>query len=103
VSVSISDLADTIRSKNAGPFWVTIDIFCSDASSFKRLSLGLDTQQLATALQQAEHTIKRFDIESLNVIKLSLPRPVVQGHRLDRDMHGAQWALLIGERVIAKD
>ena len=103
MSVSVSSLADTIRSKNAGPFWVTIDIFCGDDTSFKRLSHGLDTQQLAKALNQMEHTIKRFDIESLNVIKFSLPRPVVQGHRLDRDMHGAQWALLIGEIVIAED
>jgi len=103
MSVSVSSLADTIRSKNAGPFWVTIDIFCGDDTSFKRLSHGLDTQQLAIALNQVEHTIKRFDIESLNVIKFSLPRPVVQGHRLDRDMHGAQWALLIGEIVIAED
>ena len=103
MSVSVSSLADTIRSKNAGPFWVTIDIFCDDDTSFKRLSHGLDTQQLAKALNQMEHTIKRFDIESLNVIKFSLPRPVVQGHRLDRDMHGAQWALLIGEIVIAED
>ena len=102
MSVSVSSLADTIRSKNAGPFWVTIDIFCGDDTSFKRLSHGLDTQQLAKALNQMEHTIKRFDIESLNVIKFSLPRPVVQGHRLDRDMHGAQWALLIGEIVIAE-
>ena len=103
MSVSVSSLADSIRSKNAGPFWVTIDIFCGDDTSFKRLSHGLDTQQLAIALNQVEHTIKRFDIESLNVIKFSLPRPVVQGHRLDRDMHGAQWALLIGEIVIAED
>ena len=103
MSVPVSSLADTIRSKNAGPFWVTIDIFCGNASSFKRLSHSLNTQQLAIALQQAEHSIKRFDIESLNVIKFSLPRPVVQGHRLDRDMHGAQWALLIGEIVIAED
>ena len=103
MSVSVSSLADTIRSKNAGPFWVTIDIFCGDDTSFKRLSHGLDTQQLSIALNQTEHTIKRFDIESLNVIKFSLPRPVVQGHRLDRDMHGAQWALLIGEIVIAED
>ena len=103
MSVSVSSLADTIRSKNAGPFWVTIDIFCSEDTNFKRLSHGLDTQQLSIALNQTEHTIKRFDIESLNVIKFSLPRPVVQGHRLDRDMHGAQWALLIGEIVIAED
>lgn len=100
---TVSSLADSIRSKNAGPFWVTVDIFCATDDVFKRVSKGLDTQDVATILQQPEHTIKRFDIESLNVIKLSLPRPVVQGHRLDRDMHGAQWALLIGKIAITKN
>lgn len=101
MTVTVNSLAESIRSKNAGPFWITIDIFCASDTVFKRLSLELGTQQVATTLKQAEHTIKRFDIESLNVIKFSLPRPVVQGHRLDRDMHGAQWALLIGEIVLA--
>lgn len=97
---TIGNLVESIRSKNAGPFWVTIDIFCASNVVFKQLSDELETQRVADVLKQPENTIKRFDIESLQVIKFSLPRPVVQGHRLDRDMHGAQWALLIGEIVL---
>lgn len=26
----------TVRSKNAGPFWLTIDIFCGDPDTFAR-------------------------------------------------------------------
>lgn len=44
-----------------------------------------------------QQLLKRFDIAELNVIKFSLPRPVVQGSRADRDMHGAQWAALLEE------
>jgi hypothetical protein len=29
--------------------------------------------------------------------EFSFPRPVVQGARTDRDMHGAQWAVLLAE------
>jgi len=94
---TVGSLADSIRSKNAGPFWVTIDIFCSTVDVYSQLASNLHTQEIAAALQQPEDLIKRFDIESLNVIKISLPRPITQGDRLDRDMHGAQWALLIGE------
>jgi len=100
MSNTIGNLVESIRSKNAGPFWVTIDIFCASNVVFKQLSKELETQRVANVLKQPEDTIKRFDIESLQVIKFSLPRPVVQGHRLDRDMHGAQWALLIGEIVL---
>jgi hypothetical protein len=93
----IGAIADKVRSKNAGPFWLTIDIFCGGADDFRRIRDGLSTDRVATALKVSPKTIKRFDIEALNVIKISLPRPVVQGHINDRDMHGAAWATVIAE------
>ena len=45
--------------------------------------------------QQPTQLVKRFDIADLNAIKFSFRRPVVQGARTDRDMHGAQWAILL--------
>jgi hypothetical protein len=52
---------------------------------------------VAELFSQPSATLKRFDIEDLNVVKFSFPRPVVQGSRTDRDMHGAQWATLLSE------
>lgn len=95
MSARLGDIVKQVRSKNAGPFWVTIDIFCGDADGFARISSQLLTQQVADALHQPANTVKRFDIESLHVVKFSVHRPVVQGHHSDRDMHGAQWAVLI--------
>ena len=93
----IAQIADKVRSKNAGPFWLTIDIFCGGPDAFRQIRDGLSTDRVATALRVPAETIKRFDIEALNVIKISLPRPVVQGHIADRDMHGAAWASVIAE------
>jgi hypothetical protein len=56
---------------------------------------GLSTVAVADVFQVAPHVIKRFDIASLNVIKISLPRPDVQGSRNDRDMHGASFGALL--------
>lgn len=86
-----------VRSKNAGPFWVTVDLFCGDAEVYERVRTRLKTETLAALFQQPSQLIKRFDIADLSVIKFSFPRPVVQGSREDRDMHGAQWALLVAE------
>jgi hypothetical protein len=33
----------------------------------------------------------------VHVVKFSFPRPIVQGTRYDRDMHGASFANLIAE------
>ena len=90
----------TVRSKNAGPFWLTIDIFCGSEAVFETVSDRLDTAKVAARLGADVDTLKRFDITALNVIKISLPRPSVQGAIDDRDMHGASWASLISEMDI---
>lgn len=92
---TLGQMADHIRSKNAGPFWLTIDVFCGDAARFDHITQSLDTQTVAEAFQVGVGELKRFDIPELNVIKLSMPRPCVQGTRKDRDMHGAAWSVLL--------
>lgn len=96
----IGALVDKVRSKNAGPFWVTIDIFCGTPEVFERVSRGLALHRVAEVFDCPSQTLKRFDIADLNVVKISLPRPTVQGVVADRDMHGAAWAVLIAELEI---
>ena len=93
-------LVEKVRSKNAGPFWVTIDIFCGSADAFGRVSHGISTDAVADLFDTPVALIKRFDIADLNVVKFSLPRPVAQGMARDRDMHGASWAALLAEAQI---
>ena len=93
----LSDLVLKVRSKNAGPFWVTVDVFCGTSDVFEQVRLELRSEAVAALFQQPTQLIKRFDIADLNVIKFSFPRPVTQGARTDRDMHGAQWAILLAE------
>ncbi|MEO1562932.1 MAG: DUF4387 family protein [Pseudomonadota bacterium] len=90
-------LVDKVRSKNAGPFWVTVDIFCKQDGSFERICESLSTQAVAALYQVKPEDTLRFDIPSLDVIKFSFPRPNFQGTRFDRDMHGAAIACLLEE------
>lgn len=96
----LGDMVAKVRSKNAGPFWVTVDVFCGDAETFARVSAALSTAAVAALYAQPLQMIKRFDIPDLAVVKFSFPRPVVQGSAADRDMHGAQWACLLAEMQI---
>lgn len=97
---TLADHVASVRSKNAGPFWVTIDVFCGSTKAFEHVSARLSTNQVADLMKQPVANLKRFDIPSLHVIKFSLPRPITQGHYKDRDMHGAQWAVLLQELVL---
>lgn len=93
----LGDIVYKVRSKNAGPFWLTIDVFCGSPEVFQRVSNGLDTDVLASRLQSDTDTLKRFDIADLNVVKISIPRPAIQGTLYDRDMHGASFAQIISQ------
>lgn len=93
----VEDIADLVRSKNAGPFWLTVDVFCPDATTFDQLRATLTNAKVAAAFNCPTQQLRRFEIETLHVLKFSLPRPEVQGSPADRDMHGASFATLIAE------
>ena len=48
----------------------------------------LQTARVAALFKTDESLIRRFDIPQLLVIKISLPRPQIQGTVTDTDMHG---------------
>ena len=93
----LRELTRKVAAKNAGPFQVTVDVFCGSAAAFGRVAPALDTARVAQLFGVAPQLMRRFDIPDLHVVKFSFPRPVVQGSRFDRDMHGAQFATLLEE------
>ena len=94
---TLGEKVKKIRSKNAGPFWITIDIFCGDKKIYKGVCNKLINSQISSLLMIDEHDLMRFEIDNLNVIKFSFPRKIIQGDIFDRDMHGAQLAVLLSE------
>lgn len=99
---TIGETVHYIRSKNAGPFWVTIDIFCGDDDVFKRAcnSGSITKKSVADVYGVKEDEVKLFQIPSLNVIKISYPRLKPQGEKYERDMHAGQQYVQIAELEI---
>ena len=95
MSETVGALAGKVRSKNAGPFWITVDVFCGEA--YERLAEALTAERIAALTGADPAAVQRFALPELGVVKLSLPRPAVQGSREDRDMHGAALAALVAE------
>lgn len=86
------EVCEHVRSKNAGPFWITIDIFFRDAATMAR---HVDAAELSSAaigarFGVAPDLIKRFPVTSLAVLKISYPRAKPQGGETEHDMHGGQ-------------
>jgi hypothetical protein len=86
------DVCRHVRSKNAGPFWITVDLFFKDAGCYARHvdSPALQPEAVARLFGIDPSAVKRFPVPALDVLKLSFPRKVPQGGFLERDMHGGQ-------------
>jgi hypothetical protein len=87
---TLADLALEVRSKNAGPFWMTLEAFMPDAETY-RIAGALITPELIAELYHVPLvSLQIFRIPDLHVVKVSFPRPVAQGSLRDRDMHAGQ-------------
>ena len=102
----LKDVARHVRSKNAGPFWITIDIFFNDDEDFRRYasSPALRREAVGALYGVPSHLLKRFEVPALLTVKLSYPRETPQGGALERDMHGGQqYVRLLDVEVDALD
>lgn len=98
----LSDVCRHIRSKNAGPFWITVDFFFEGEEAFRRYrdSPALGPELFASLFSADPTHVKRVPVDSLRMIKVSYPRPHPQGWRGERDMHGGQqFARLLAVEV----
>ncbi|MGY1804432.1 DUF4387 domain-containing protein [Blastococcus sp. SYSU D00922] len=90
MSVTLGELALEVRSKNAGPFWVTMEVFMRDADGYATAAAVVDEQVIGRLYAVDPADVQLFRIPALNVVKVSFPRPVPQGSLRDRDMHAGQ-------------
>jgi hypothetical protein len=101
-SFTIAEATTLVRSKNAGPFWLTIDIMFRDPGQFARAvrSAAMRPESLAALLRVPAHGLIVAPVAAVNTIKISLPRPVSAGSPRDRDtLGGQQYAPLLGLRI----
>ena len=81
-----------IRSKNAGPFWLTIDAFCNNVEDTEKVAAAFEREKkfVADTFHVGTEDIQIFCLKHIQVAKISLPRVPIEGSREERDMHGGQ-------------
>ena len=87
---TLADLALEVRAKNAGPFWMTLEAFMPDDAGYRIADELITTDVIADLYHVAVESLRIFRLPQLRVVKVSFPRPVVQGSLHDRDMHAGQ-------------
>ncbi|MCC6471801.1 MAG: DUF4387 domain-containing protein [Alphaproteobacteria bacterium] len=88
----IRDIAKACKSKNAGPFEVTIDVVFDDRALFERVR---KTGILCPALFARLYKVRPEDVlfteyPAGNAFKATLPRLIASGDIGDTDVYGAQ-------------
>ena len=93
------DAAMVCRSKNAGPFQVTIDLMFDDEETYRRvLTSPQFTAERIAALYHAapsQVAVKRFD--RIRTVKVVLPRTAASGSLADTDVYGSQQHFPLGD------
>jgi len=87
------DCATVIRSKNAGPFTLTIDLVMPDTDTFRRVleADGLSPSRIAALYHVPPDSVRVTPFERVLTIKVALPRPgSSSGAPGDRDVYGCQ-------------
>jgi hypothetical protein len=89
---TIGDVASLVRSKNAGPFWQTLDIFCDTDDDYREViaSKVVSVETVAGLYHVDAATVRIYRMPALRAIKISFPRPTTQGGIHDRDLHAGQ-------------
>jgi hypothetical protein len=92
MTTRVGDVCRSVRSKNAGPFWITVDLFFDGPETYARFAdhPAIGVEALAALYGVDPARVKRFKVDDLAVVKLSYPRPAPQGGALERDLHGGQ-------------
>ena len=91
-ATTIADLAVLVRSKNAGPFWLTIDIMFDNPDHYRRVrdSEVINRAGIAGMYRRDPSDIIVVNHDAALAIKISFPRPQSSGSKLDSDVYGGQ-------------
>jgi len=99
---TLQQMASVLRSKNAGPFQITIDVMFPDAATYRKV---IDAEVLTASVVAALYEVDARDVsiipfERVYAIKVTIPRTVGtrgSGSAFDRDVYGAQQHGLIAD------
>ena len=93
MTVRLRDIASVIRSKNAGPFELTLDILLKDDETFELLRKAnvINPSSIAKLYRIPESdVIGIVYFPNARAIKATIVRPCASGALQERDVYGAQ-------------
>ncbi len=90
--MKLSDIAQVIRSKNAGPRRLTLDLMFASDGDYQRVaqSPALSRERIAALYGLPAESVTVLPYPVGRAIKIVLARAIMAGDPGDRDVYGAQ-------------
>ncbi len=100
--MKLYDLALVCRSKNAGPFTLSIDLMFERAGDYDKVlkAPGFNTEAIASMYRTSPDQVKIKPFERIKTIKVVLPRACSSGGPGDVDVYGCQQHFPLGNLEI---
>lgn len=100
--VRLIDLATILRSKNAGPLFVTFDVMFDDQNNYERVkkSGALNKESIAEIYNTAPENVAIIMYDIVTSLKITIPRKEISGSLLDTDIYGCQQHLPLANVMI---
>ena len=89
----LRDLASVIRSKNSGPYELTMDVIFKEQSDFERvMAAGVFNKELIAKLYRipVDQVLSIVSFAPAKAVKATIVRPMPSGALGERDVYGAQ-------------
>lgn len=84
------DYTKILRSKNAGPLFITFDLIFPSAEEMNYVAERLKKEEIAKAYGVDVKNIELISYEVVNSIKITFPRKNISGSLADDDIYGCQ-------------
>ena len=90
--MQLQDLAQVVRSKNAGPRRITLDVIFRSDADYQRAtqSEALIAEKIAPLYGRGSRRDHGDQLPLGRAIKIVVPRQIMSGDSGDRDVYGAQ-------------
>lgn len=91
-TVRLGDIAQLIRSKNAGPFVLTMDVLFDRPEDYEAVkhSGALSPANVSRLYGVSAKVVTVIAYDAGRALKVTMPRPSPSGSPFDRDVYGAQ-------------
>ena len=94
------DYTKILRSKNAGPLFITFDLIFSTKEDMEYVEKRLKKSDISNAYGVNEEKIDIISYRVVNSIKITFPRKNISGSLADNDIYGCQQHMPLAEILI---